>query len=67
MVTILFIPFLKYINGGIIEALLEKFPQTNYQFTGCKIQKTLPSEGYHVWHCENDLKNLKEFLHGHYF
>ena len=55
--------FLKYINGGIIEAYLEKFPQPNYPLsTGCKIQKTLPSEGYHVWHCEYDLNEPRRVL-----
>lgn len=24
---------------------------------GVKIQKTLPSQGYHVWHCEHDCQN----------
>jgi hypothetical protein len=26
---------------------------TGFYFTGLKIQKTLPSEGYHVWHVEH--------------
>ena len=27
--------------------------QTDFHFTGLKIQKTLPTEGYHVWHIEH--------------
>ena len=30
--------------------------------TGCKIQKTEPSEGYHVWHCEYDIVESKRVL-----
>jgi len=28
--------------------------RTSFHFTGLKIQKTLPTEGYHVWHIEHN-------------
>ena len=47
--------FLKYINGGILENYNMRFPGFGRpQSINCKIQKTLPGEGYHVWHCEQD-------------
>ena len=33
---------------------LDAHNQGPFYFTGIKIQKTLPTEGYHVWHIERD-------------
>lgn len=44
-------------EGGVIDNWFEKYPvQDNYRglmVSGAKIQKTLPQQGYHVWHCEH--------------
>ena len=39
-------------NTGANLMLMEK-KQDPFHFTGLKIQKTLPTEGYHVWHIEH--------------
>jgi hypothetical protein len=31
-----------------------------HEISSIKIQKTLPGEGYHVWHCESATKNLSD-------
>jgi len=33
-----------------------------FHFPYIKFQKTLPAEGYHVWHCENDKWDVKHRL-----
>lgn len=49
-----FYDFLKYINGGLLENYNMMFPGFGRpQAISCKIQKTLPGEGYHVWHSEH--------------
>ena len=49
-----FHPFLKYINGSLLENYNMMFPGFGRpQSLSCKIQKTLPGEGYHIWHCEH--------------
>ena len=46
--------FLKYINGDILECYMKEYPGFDRPMAiDCKIQKTQPGEGYHVWHCEN--------------
>jgi hypothetical protein len=35
--------------------VLEAYGIENLKYTGLKIQKTLPTEGYHVWHLEHGL------------
>ena len=37
-------------NTGILEA----FGQQSFHYTTLKIQKTLPTEGYHIWHIEHN-------------
>ncbi len=41
-------------NTGAEEVFDEKF-----FYTGMKIQKTLPTEGYHVWHIEHGATHIK--------
>ena len=42
-------------EGGVIDSWFDKYPvRDNYRglmVSGAKIQKTLPQQGYHVWHC----------------
>ena len=42
---------------GVIDEWFQKYPvQDNYRglmVSGAKIQKTLPQQGYHIWHCEH--------------
>jgi len=43
----------KYASGMINTAVLPEDAQYPLLPTGHKIQRTLPSEGYHMWHSEN--------------
>tara|TARA_R100001244_G_scaffold104482_1_gene77463 strand:+ start:54 stop:647 length:594 start_codon:yes stop_codon:yes gene_type:complete len=38
----------------------EAYDKTEFFYTGLKIQKTLPTEGYHVWHIEHGKGYLNE-------
>ena len=44
-------------DDGVIDQFFQRYPvQDNYRglmVSGFKIQKTLPQQGYHVWHCEH--------------
>ena len=33
--------------------IVKSFGQDEFFYTSLKIQKTLPGEGYHIWHCEH--------------
>ena len=58
-----FIPFLKYINGYPLEHYNAKYPGFGRPLSiHCKIQKTEPGEGYHVWHCEHAPTNSTRVL-----
>lgn len=58
-----FHPFLKYINGSLLENYNMMFPGFGRpQSLSCKIQKTLPGEGYHIWHCESDAGEPRRVL-----
>lgn len=49
-----------YETGIFAVDIGEQFPMSQ---TGIKIQMTRPSEGYHVWHCENaSIMNKGRFL-----
>jgi hypothetical protein len=43
----------KYANGMVNTAVLPEDAQYPLHPTGHKMQRTLPSEGYHMWHSEN--------------
>ena len=46
--------FLRYINGDILEHYWNQYPGFDKPMAiDCKIQKTQPGEGYHLWHCEH--------------
>ena len=44
-------------EDGVLDNFFDKYPvDGNYRglmVSGAKIQKTLPQQGYHVWHCEH--------------
>ena len=46
------------LNSGISEA----YDNNQFQYTTMRIQKTLPTEGYHVWHVEQSLKYNKRAM-----
>tara|TARA_E500000331_G_scaffold190854_1_gene183612 strand:- start:515 stop:1183 length:669 start_codon:yes stop_codon:yes gene_type:complete len=55
--------FLKYINGDILEYYNTQYPGFGRPVAiDCKIQKTQPSEGYHIWHCEKAATNSTRVL-----
>ena len=48
---------------------LESYGQDMFHYTQLKIQKTLPTEGYHVWHLEHQkgfLKDCRAFVYSIY-
>ena len=58
-----FIPFLQYINGYPLEHYNAKYPGFGRPLSiHCKIQKTEPGEGYHIWHCEHDVEEPSRVL-----
>ena len=55
--------FLRYINGGILEYYTRRYSGFGKPLAiSCKIQKTLPGEGYHIWHCEKDPTESRRVL-----
>lgn len=50
-----FTEFLQYLNGDIINYYAERYGGFGRPIAiEGKMQRTLPSEGYHIWHCELD-------------
>lgn len=62
---------LVYISSTLVPEYLKKYPVPPYDYNSLdydamydfqfinpigKIQRTLPSEGYHIWHCEHEPK-----------
>lgn len=49
--------FLEYMNDEIVEAYVKQHPilaeNPRCVFEG-KVQRTLPGQGYHIWHCEQN-------------
>lgn len=47
--------FIEYIEGAIVGHYIDQHPvlkEANYRIFQGKVQRTVPGEGYHIWHCE---------------
>ena len=47
--------FIEYMENAIVGDYINQYPvlsETQYRIFQGKVQRTIPGEGYHIWHCE---------------